>query len=50
MNDGKISKKKVFSHDAAISQHRKDERNEIIRIIRIKKDKIEINKERKEGW
>ena len=47
MNDGKISKKKVFSHDTAISQHRKDERNEI---IRIKKTKIKINKERKEGW
>ena len=30
MNDGKINKKKVFPHDAAISQHRKDERNEII--------------------
>ena len=46
MNDGKISKKKVFSHDAAISQHRKDERNEI---IRIKKAKIKINKEKKDG-
>ena len=46
MNDGKISKKKVFSHDAAISQHRKDERKEI---IRIKKAKIKINKEKKDG-
>jgi len=31
MNDGKMSKNKVFSHDAAISQHRKDERNAIIK-------------------
>ena len=47
MNDGKISKKKVFPHDAAISQHRKDERNEI---MQIKINEMKINKEKKEGW
>ena len=47
MNDGKISKNKVFPHDAAISQHRKDERKEIIK-MRI--NEMKINKEKKEGW